>query len=427
MQKYYYNDGVNRFGPFTLEELQAKNISASTPVWYDGLANWTPAGELDELKSIFSGAAAAVTAQPQAEQVTQLQAVEAVQPVVEEIKAAEPAPVEKAAEITVSNVVVTESKEEPAPPPPAAVQTTTAAVNTTETVAAAATSTAPAPAPAAAKPARKKGSPVLTWVLPILLLGGTGYYVYQDMEKNKDNKVAEITLTDNQSSDDSNQAKTTEEQTSVSENKNETTEPVVTTEKATMDTSKGNTSPATELKENTTDKNKPVTPPTLNPPAKDQAELKKQQEKQKQLVAEAKKKEEEKKKQAALKEEERKKQQALKEKELRNNWSRYVTIGSFTVEGDDKVKPFAIPVNNSYNAILDRVTVRVDYLKKEKVVGSETLTLTNIPGKSNQTVQATGNKKGKTANVYITGINSRQLHLCYPQNSGVAGDPYFCN
>lgn len=80
----------------------------------------------------------------------------------------------------------------------------------------------------------------------------------------------------------------------------------------------------------------------------------------KQLAAEAKKKEEEKKKLLAA--------QALaaKEMEMRNGWVRYVTLGSFTTEGDDKVKPFTIPVYNGFNVAVDKVTLRVDYLKKEK-------------------------------------------------------------
>jgi len=76
---------------------------------------------------------------------------------------------------------------------------------------------------------------------------------------------------------------------------------------------------------------------------------------------------------------------------------------------------------------LDQVTLRVDYLKKEKVVGSETLVLNTIPARGTMNVQAAGNKKGKTVNVYITGITSRQLHFCYPSGSGKAGDPYYCN
>lgn len=423
MQKYYYNDGVNRFGPFTMEELQAKNISAATPVWYDGLPNWTPAGELEELKSLFASAA------PTAAE----QMIETIQPVIEEIKAAEPVPVEKAAEVmTITESAVTVVKEEPAPPPPPApepVQITTTAATTTvaETVAA-------APAPAAIKPARKKGSPILTWVLPLLVLGGTGYYVYQDMEKNK--KTTTVVLDDMNKTEENGSTTTTtnpdDKNNSSVNNENNTT----TTETNTSNESNTANVPPADTKEEKTEAATNVTPPvtdkgktpTLAPPAKDPAELKKQQEKQKQAIADAKKKEEEKKKQAALKEEERKKQQAAKEMEMRNSWTRYVTIGSFTVTGDDRVDAFSIPVTNNFPVMADKITLRVDYLKKEKKnVGTETLVLNNIPGKSTQTVQAAGNKKAKTANVYIIGVTSRQLHFCYPVNNGNAADPYFCN
>jgi len=53
MSKYYYTDGKERFGPFTLEELGAKNISKETMVWMEGLADWIPAGNLAELQSLF--------------------------------------------------------------------------------------------------------------------------------------------------------------------------------------------------------------------------------------------------------------------------------------------------------------------------------------------------------------------------------------
>ena len=54
MSKYYYTDGKERFGPFTLEELAAKNISRDTMVWMEGLTDWIPAGNLTELQSLFS-------------------------------------------------------------------------------------------------------------------------------------------------------------------------------------------------------------------------------------------------------------------------------------------------------------------------------------------------------------------------------------
>ena len=413
MQKYYYNDGVDRFGPFTLEELQTKNITPATPVWYDGLPNWTPAGELEELKLLFGGAAAAAAT----EQVT-----EAAKPVAEEVKAAEPAPVEKENIVTVTEVAITESKDEPTPPPPpasAAATAVTAAASTTTVKAA----PSPAPAPAASKPARKKGSPILTWVVPLLILGGTGYYIYQDMEKNNKPQYEDFAFSDKPADEKADNTATVDNETTTTNDNTADTLATPANNDATV-------TPANDPATTTVppaDNTKPTLTPANNAAA--DAAKKKELEKQKKLAEAKKKAEEEKKKLAdAKKEEERKKQQAAKETEMRTNWSRYVTIGAYTAEGDDKIKPFAIPVSNAYPAMLDRVTLRVDYIKKNKVVGTETLVLTNIPAKSSQSIQATGTKKGNaSANVYITGINSRQLHLCYPVNNGNPADPYFCN
>jgi hypothetical protein len=53
MSKYYYTDGKERFGPFTLEDLSSRNITRETMVWMEGLADWIPAGNLAELQSLF--------------------------------------------------------------------------------------------------------------------------------------------------------------------------------------------------------------------------------------------------------------------------------------------------------------------------------------------------------------------------------------
>lgn len=53
MKKYYYTDGANSFGPFTLEELQEKKIGRETKIWFEGSADWQPAGNLPELFDLF--------------------------------------------------------------------------------------------------------------------------------------------------------------------------------------------------------------------------------------------------------------------------------------------------------------------------------------------------------------------------------------
>lgn len=53
MKNYYYTDGKEKFGPFTLEELKGKRITSSTLVWYSELLDWKPAGEMPELKELL--------------------------------------------------------------------------------------------------------------------------------------------------------------------------------------------------------------------------------------------------------------------------------------------------------------------------------------------------------------------------------------
>ena len=53
MTQFYYTDGKERFGPFTLEQLREKNISEGTLVWKEGLPDWVPARNLSDLESLF--------------------------------------------------------------------------------------------------------------------------------------------------------------------------------------------------------------------------------------------------------------------------------------------------------------------------------------------------------------------------------------
>ena len=53
MKKYFYSDGTNNFGPFTLDELKEKKISRETKIWFQELGEWKSAGEVPELTEIF--------------------------------------------------------------------------------------------------------------------------------------------------------------------------------------------------------------------------------------------------------------------------------------------------------------------------------------------------------------------------------------
>jgi len=51
MNEYYIHLNTQE-GPFTIEELRAKNLAASTPIWYEGLNDWSTVGQIPELRSI---------------------------------------------------------------------------------------------------------------------------------------------------------------------------------------------------------------------------------------------------------------------------------------------------------------------------------------------------------------------------------------
>lgn len=54
MSQFYYSDGKERYGPFTIEQLKERNITSETLVWKEGLADWVPARNLADLQSLFS-------------------------------------------------------------------------------------------------------------------------------------------------------------------------------------------------------------------------------------------------------------------------------------------------------------------------------------------------------------------------------------
>lgn len=54
MKKYFYTNGKDKIGPFTLEELKEQSLSRETKVWFYGLDNWTTLSNVEELNSITS-------------------------------------------------------------------------------------------------------------------------------------------------------------------------------------------------------------------------------------------------------------------------------------------------------------------------------------------------------------------------------------
>jgi len=57
MEQYYYTDGKERYGPFSLDQLRERNIGKETLVWKEGMPDWVAAKNLNDLQSLFEGAA----------------------------------------------------------------------------------------------------------------------------------------------------------------------------------------------------------------------------------------------------------------------------------------------------------------------------------------------------------------------------------
>jgi hypothetical protein len=53
---YFIHEAGNQAGPFTVEELKQRGSLPSTPVWTEGLAEWTTASRLKELQGLFAPA-----------------------------------------------------------------------------------------------------------------------------------------------------------------------------------------------------------------------------------------------------------------------------------------------------------------------------------------------------------------------------------
>lgn len=53
MKKFYLHDGINQKGPFDIEELKSQGILKESPIWYEGLQNWTTADKVTDLNDLF--------------------------------------------------------------------------------------------------------------------------------------------------------------------------------------------------------------------------------------------------------------------------------------------------------------------------------------------------------------------------------------
>jgi len=53
MKKYFYADEKEKHGPFSFEELKNEGIKPDTLIWFEGLEDWTPIIEIEELEEIL--------------------------------------------------------------------------------------------------------------------------------------------------------------------------------------------------------------------------------------------------------------------------------------------------------------------------------------------------------------------------------------
>ena len=271
----------------------------------------------------------------------------------------------------------------------------------------------PKPTPTAEVKTKKKTAGV-SWIVLLAALGGIGFLVDQNMEKTKSGMPKVDLAADSTSLDQYLQENAATQNSNDSSMAADTAAPVNT-----------ETTNETNTEANTND-------PTKNLPAKDKPTLTTKSKtttntaKQKADALIAKQKEQE----AALQKQQEAQAAALaKARNYRNNWASYITIGKLNIKTnkDEGIEPFEIPVRNNTNALLEKVTLRVDYWKKDKkVVNSETVNVYNVLAGTILNGKAAGYKKGSTAKVIITSIISRKLNFCYPGSSYAPDDPFFC-
>lgn len=303
-------------------------------------------------------------------------------------------------------VAATEVKvEEPAEPVAAAATAATAAAAVVT------------PAPVKEKPkatSAKKGTAWVSWLLTLLVLGGAGFFAYSNMEKGKTAGASTITT------EPDTAATTSKTNVQLADNNTDGPDTLATTTTTTTDaaaitsTDPGTTS--TEAKK-ASNNAKSI---ELQKDAR-----KAEDEKKKKLLDAQNKANADKKKQELA-------QAALlaKEKDMRNRWPNFIRLGniSYDTKGEG-IEAFDVPVYNGTDVQVDKVTIRLEYLKKKekKIYKTENITISNIPARTTVNGRAPESKKGEKVNVIITGITSRKLHFCYPMNNGNADDPYYCN
>ena len=70
---YYYTNGTDRFGPYSLEKMRTLNLRPDVLVWRDGLETWVAASTLPELNGFIAPPAAPVPPLPPQQNFAQTQ------------------------------------------------------------------------------------------------------------------------------------------------------------------------------------------------------------------------------------------------------------------------------------------------------------------------------------------------------------------
>jgi hypothetical protein len=348
-RKYYYHDGVKQNGPFAFGELKGKNIKPEMLVWYDPMPEWLPAGQLEELKGIVVSPQPVIKAAPA--------------PVVE-VKE----PVKAATPVVVSAPVTTVAAATPV-----------------------------------ARPARRNTAWV-SWIFSILVLGGVGYLVYTDM--NKDNsKISGAQTTDLAVDDSNNGAKNNDGLTDNKSSNPSNGGPVDPGDDQGYDKTVSTNSNGNKNVEKTTTTSKPVTTKTTATTTRPVNTNTKTNDKKPEAT------------------------NTDKNAIYRNQWPNFISFGKLDYKSGalSGIKAFDVPVINRTGFTLDQVTIRLDYIKKGGgVFKTETLTVSNVPPNSTSSAKAPASNRGTSVNAYITGISSSKLNFCYPLNNGNPADPYYC-
>lgn len=57
MIQYYTHNGAEPQGPFRMADLKERVLYQDTPIWYEGLSDWTTVGNVDNLQELLEKSA----------------------------------------------------------------------------------------------------------------------------------------------------------------------------------------------------------------------------------------------------------------------------------------------------------------------------------------------------------------------------------